>query len=90
MPRPAPCCEGHRRAALCSGLNRETVAKMYRTRLPPGLYAQGAGGVAEAGADHAGSGDAKGAGAGPLKQRHTAKRIYERPLTSMARRSIPW
>ncbi len=73
--------EGHsrRQAAIMFGLNRETVAKMCRFSLPPGYTRKKPAGKPKLDAvipviDAILEADK----AAPMKQRHTAKRIFER------------
>jgi transposase len=60
--------KSRREAARVFGLSRHTIAKMCRYSAPPGYVRSKGSGAAEA----------RTARSGPPKQRHTAKRIFER------------
>ena len=69
-----------RAAARRFGLARETVRKMLRYRVPPGVSPAAADPVSEAGRLHRGHRfkSSTTSQPRPKKQRHTAKRIWER------------
>ena len=68
-----------REAARRFGIDPRTVAKMLAFSVPPGYRRSEAAGAAEAGPVHRDHRPDPGGGQGrPTKQRHTAKRIFER------------
>ena len=71
-----------REAARVFEMHRDTVRKLLRYSVPPGYRRKGPPRRSEAGPVPRGDRPGPGAGRGlPKKQRHTAKRIYERLRT---------